>query len=511
MRLRRRLLLLLLLSCSFTTRRASTSTSVLFVACFDAHPRATTTSESSDGGQNNGKNEQSDGGSSSSILGRLFHRKETNSEDGADTDSVEDSIFDPLQGDSDCVTDKESGNMSCTVSYAPPQSTIEIVRIPQQKIDATCSYGGADPDDEESSNEVCQAAAGEEVMTEVDKHWGSDPAILRMRDQLRLTGSGCVNATPSDTTTSSSQKPEEDASSRRGRRSSDDGNRRPPIFLMPGLASTRLVSWRFKSCAHRLHSDIKVQDNVWLNINLIMQMSTIDVSCMRECLQLGRSQTDMDDLSVGCKLRPDEGLDAISSLSPGGIGSQLLVGGTNTVYAWLIQWLADNLGYDVSNIVGLPYDWRLSPDKMERRDGFLTLTRRRIEAAVQSNGEPGIMVAHSMGNVIFRYFLEWLRNELQEEAYDRYIRKVKRRAKAKAHGASATTVLPSWMKNVGETEEDILKAIDEGHRHEKLWELGQMEGENNWYEWIETHIWTYVGLSAPLLGAPNPLRAVISG
>jgi len=56
--------------------------------------------------------------------------------------------------------------------------------------------------------------------------------------------------------------------------------------------------------------------------------------------------------------------------------------------------LADNLGYDVSNIVGLPYDWRLSPDKMEQRDGFLTLTRRRIEAAVQTNGKPGIMVAH---------------------------------------------------------------------------------------------------------------------
>lgn len=60
----------------------------------------------------------------------------------------------------------------------------------------------------------------------------------------------------------------------------------------------------------------------------------------------------------GCKLRPDEGLDAISSLSPGSISSSLLVGGTNTVYAWLIQWLAENLGYDVSSIVALPYDWR---------------------------------------------------------------------------------------------------------------------------------------------------------
>ena len=100
----------------------------------------------------------------------------------------------------------------------------------------------------------------------------------------------------------------------------------------------------------------------------------------------------------GCKLRPDEGLDSISSLAPGSISSNLLVGGTNTVYAWLIQWLADNLGYDVTSIVALPYDWRLSPDKMESRDGFLTLMRKKIEAAVESNGLPGIMVAHSVSS-----------------------------------------------------------------------------------------------------------------
>ena len=65
---------------------------------------------------------------------------------------------------------------------------------------------------------------------------------------------------------------------------------------------------------------------------------------------------------------------------------------------------------------------------MEQRDGFLTMTRRRIEAAVATNGEPGIMVAHSMGNLIFRYFLEWLRVEMQEEAYRDYVKRAKKRA-----------------------------------------------------------------------------------
>jgi len=300
---------------------------------------------------------------------------------------------------------------------------------------------------------------------------------------------------------------------------------------MPGLASTRLVAWRYKACAHPLLTDIKVQDIVWLNLQFIMQMGTIDCSCVIECMQLGWNQSDTDDLTKGCKLRPDEGLDAISSLSPAGAASQLLVGGTNTVYAWLIQWLADHLGYDVGNIVGLPNDWRLSPDKMESRDGFLTLTRRRIEAAVQSNGgKPGIMVAHSMGNSIFRYFLEWLRTELRQEAYDRYVKQAARRAKfeqraaAVEEGIQSSSFLPGWMNAEWWpkwAEENLNKNGNQHHqfdsheegtdRNAKLWELAQMEGDDHWYEWIETHIWTYVGLSAPMLGAVNPLRAVISG
>ena len=155
-------------------------------------------------------------------------------------------------------------------------------------------------------------------------------------------------------------------------------------------------------------SDVKVQDYVWMNINMLIQMKTIDKTCFLECMTLGLNQTDMENDETGCKLRPDEGLDAISSLAPGSVTTNMLIGGKNTVYAWLTQWLADNLGYDVSSIVGLPYDWRLSPDIMEKRDGFLTLTRKRIEASVASNGHPGIIVAHSVSEIetlISKYFI----------------------------------------------------------------------------------------------------------
>merc|ERR1740124_450905 len=74
----------------------------------------------------------------------------------------------------------------------------------------------------------------------------------------------------------------------------------------------------------------------------------------------------------GCKLRAEEGLDAISSLAPPEDYLTVLAGHSNTVFAWLVQWLSDNLGYDVTNMIALPYDWRLTPNVMQSRDGFFT-------------------------------------------------------------------------------------------------------------------------------------------
>jgi hypothetical protein len=271
-------------------------------------------------------------------------------------DEIDDSFYHPLIADPSCSSSKsESNQEEC---FHPPDSTVETEQVVMDA--AKNIYGGDDPSFEDEKERKTKT---------VDKHWGTDETILKMRDKLRDMGGTTEN-------------PHE--------------NKRPPIFLMPGLASTRLVAWKHKACSNPLLSDIKVRDYVWVNINILLQMATLDESCFLECMTLGLNQTDMADPQTGCKLRPDEGLDAISSLAPDSIGSNMLVGGKNTVYAWLTQWLSDNLGYDVTSMIGFPYDWRLSPDIMEKRDGFFTLTRKRIEAAVISNGEPGIMVAHSV-------------------------------------------------------------------------------------------------------------------
>lgn len=331
-------------------------------------------------------------------------------------DMIENSLYDPIQANI-----YEGINGDC---WQTPDSTIEEEIIQESDCGISSKsaglenlpwgYGGADPDDgaEEDQEEEQSCVNESESMIEegkmneeelqsnppnasemstnvatndkqcrstksrfVDKHWGSDINILKMRDLLRGHRGKYWNVTDNEQATKYQE-------------SFPDKVKRPPIFLLPGLASTRLVSWKHKSCPQNpLLSDIKMLDYVWLNMNLLIQMATIDARCWTECMTLGKNQADYDDgVSDGkgaCKLRPDEGIDSISSLAPGSVSSSFLVGGTNTVYAWLVQWLAENLGYDVSSIVALPYDWRLSPDKLESRDGFLTQTRRKIEAAVE--------------------------------------------------------------------------------------------------------------------------------
>jgi len=205
-------------------------------------------------------------------------------------DGVEDSLYDPIQVDPDCRQEGDGGGDAASC-WSPPETTIEQHREEMVQhgpnFDATCSYGGNDPDegidDDDEKDATCAIPNPLTSKTRiVDKHWGRDPTILRMRDKLRLSGTGA------------SMKHE-----RRDPKYSAGENSRPPIFLLPGLASTRLVAWRFKACnSHLLLSDIKVQDYVWLNINLIMQMGTIDVSCMKECLQLGWNQSDTDNLET---------------------------------------------------------------------------------------------------------------------------------------------------------------------------------------------------------------------
>ena len=161
----------------------------------------------------------------------------------------------------------------------------------------------------------------------VDKHWGSDAAILKMRDRLRgrrgkywerydnerrrdaeqpssengadgvhgesssegndgtrIEGDATDEASKAEAAAAESERRKKQKPPKKQRpKGPPPPQKRPPVFLIPGLASTRLVSWKHKSCPQSaLLSDVKVLDHVWLNVNLLIQMATIDVRCCHQ-------------------------------------------------------------------------------------------------------------------------------------------------------------------------------------------------------------------------------------
>ena len=199
------------------------------------------------------------------------------------------------------------------------------------------------------------------------------------------------------------------------------------------------------------------------------------VNCWFKCMVLDPyNQTDHPE----CKSRPDSGLSAITELDPGYITgrftffyrplkflriqtrfiviillSKLALGWSSgplsTVWKEWLKWCVE-FGIEANAIVAVPYDWRLSPTKLEERDlyfhklklvltmlmcffpsylflyckislqlcsSFFLFCRLTFETALKLRGGPSIVFAHSMGNNVFRYFLEWLRLEIAPKHY----------------------------------------------------------------------------------------------
>eukprot|EP00658_Telonema_sp_P-2_P078006 TRINITY_DN720_c0_g1_i1.p1 TRINITY_DN720_c0_g1~~TRINITY_DN720_c0_g1_i1.p1 ORF type:complete len:649 (-),score=137.05 TRINITY_DN720_c0_g1_i1:63-2009(-) len=211
-----------------------------------------------------------------------------------------------------------------------------------------------------------------------------------------------------------------------------------PLLLLPGFASGRLRTWRDKYCKAELAglelggrgAGYKVGDAVWIDTPMIVAQRACFLKCMR--LQNGTDPEPTDDGMGSCRLRADEGLDAISQLDPG-----IITGPLTDVWWTFIQRMSNEMGVAPEDgMVAAPYDWRLSPDMLQMRDNFFTKLRHLIEEQVlkrpgvdcgsRPDHCPGIVVvAHSMGNNVFRYFVEWLEADLGSRHYkkwlDRYV------------------------------------------------------------------------------------------
>jgi len=178
-------------------------------------------------------------------------------------------------------------------------------------------------------------------------------------------------------------------------------------IIIPGFASTQLRAWSILDCPYT-PLDFNPLDLVWLDTTKLLSA----VNCWFKCMVLDPyNQTDHPE----CKSRPDSGLSAITELDPG-----YITGPLSTVWKEWLKWCVE-FGIEANAIVAVPYDWRLSPTKLEERDLYFHKLKLTFETALKLRGGPSIVFAHSMGNNVFRYFLEWLRLEIAPKHYLKWL------------------------------------------------------------------------------------------
>ncbi|CAI5734160.1 unnamed protein product [Hyaloperonospora brassicae] len=214
-----------------------------------------------------------------------------------------------------------------------------------------------------------------------------------------------------------------------------------PVLLVPGFASSQLQSWSQYRCnsgfSSSLYRDVSFGDRLWVDVARVLAQT----ECWIRCLKLDLPTQD----EVECKLRAVQGLEAVSELDPG-----IVTGPLSTVWRSMIHDLVDHFGLDPDQLIVATYDWRLPPSKLQDRDKYFYALKKKIEYTVELDGNNGglVVIAHSMGNGVFRYFLEWLNDEV---------------------------------------------------------------GRNNRQSWIDRHISAYFAVGSPLLGSAESLELISSG
>uniref|UniRef100_M1C909 Sterol esterification protein n=1 Tax=Solanum tuberosum TaxID=4113 RepID=M1C909_SOLTU len=145
-------------------------------------------------------------------------------------------------------------------------------------------------------------------------------------------------------------------------------------IIIPGFASTQLRAWSILDCPYS-PLDFNPLDLVWLDTTKLLSA----VNCWLKCMMLDPyNQTDHRE----CKSRPDSGLSAITELDPG-----YITGPLSSVWKEWIKWCIE-FGIEANAIIAAPYDWRLSPSKLEERDLYfhkLKFVFRDIVCALNSD------------------------------------------------------------------------------------------------------------------------------
>lgn len=206
-----------------------------------------------------------------------------------------------------------------------------------------------------------------------------------------------------------------------------------PVLMVPGVISTSLELWEGLPCSRKFF-----RQRFWGTLSMLRIM-LVDKYCWMKHMQLDPT-TGTD--PPGIKLRAAQGIEAADFLLPG-----------FWVWARIIENLA-LLGYDHSNMMMAPYDWRIDFDSMEKRDHYFSRMKSNIEYLYGSKQRKVVILCHSLGAMAWLYFMKWVEAD------------------------------PTNTGGIG---------------------------GGGGAKWIDKHIESYVNIAGPLLGVPKSISCIISG
>jgi len=130
--------------------------------------------------------------------------------------------------------------------------------------------------------------------------------------------------------------------------------------------------------------------------------------------------SDKESDAPGIKVRAIPGLEGVDYLMPGAFTSHI-----SYVFGPVIKILEEK-GYNSedgkTNLMAAPYDWRLAPSTMEKRDEYFTKTMSSIEELYNNNDStPVVLLCHSLGCKVAHYLLNFALDTRGQSWIDKYV------------------------------------------------------------------------------------------
>ncbi|KAH9385678.1 phospholipid:diacylglycerol acyltransferase [Nematocida major] len=172
-----------------------------------------------------------------------------------------------------------------------------------------------------------------------------------------------------------------------------------PITIIPGIANTSLELWKTKK-----ENNSFFRKKIWGSHSTI----TFMLHNRSEWLESMKLNTETGLDPIGIKVRACAGLESSDFSIPG------------MWFWWKIVENLSHIGYDPADVHFAAFDWRLGLEEMEIRDGYFTKLKIEIELQSSMKQEKTVIIAHSLGAVIFHYFMQWV-SEKDEKWVDKHI------------------------------------------------------------------------------------------